>query len=88
MSVPYPPLDDVEAALVECLSEQAAAPTGMDLSRDGQVRQRLASAAWQTMQTLEKEQAAQVSLPFLTADSQEPQHFEITVTRKMIEQLC
>jgi hypothetical protein len=83
----FKPAVDQETALVDWLISQATAQTGMNLSQDPMVRERMVSAAQRTLKELESQAAAQISLPFLAADARGPKHFEIQVTRQMLQQL-
>jgi hypothetical protein len=87
-SIPTPPpATKQEAALVDWLLAQASAQTGIQLSGDPTVRDRLRNAAHLALQALELEDTAHINLPFLAADAHGPKHFAITVTRAMVEQL-
>jgi len=78
---------DQEQALVDWLVSQASAQTGVNLSRDQMVQERIVNAVRNAMQELEGQDEAVISLPFLTADGSGPKHFEMTFTRKMMDQL-
>jgi len=75
-----------ETAIVDWLVEEASAQTGMDLSRDTMVRERLTNAVRLAITDLETSDTAQLSLPFLAADEKGPKHFEFKITRQMLDQ--
>ena len=79
--------DDKEAALVDYLIEQASAQTGINLVGDQMVYQRMINGVRIALSELENQESYQLSLPFLTADSRGPKHFEFTITRGNINQL-
>mgnify|MGYP001501446445 CR=1 FL=1 len=83
----FNPADDEKTALVDWLLAQATAQTGLNLSQDPMVRDRIVNAAQNALQTLESQDTAQISLPFLAADAQGPKHFDIQLTRQMLRQL-
>ena len=81
------PVSDQESALVDWLLAQASAQSGMNLSQDQMAVERIADAARKAMKELEGQDSTHISLPFLTADGSGPMHFEIFLSRTMLEQL-
>ena len=83
-----PPLiGEEEAALVDWLLDQASEQTGVNLKGDPMAVERIANAARLARQELEEQESTLISLPFLTADGSGPKHFELTLTRNMLDQL-
>lgn len=80
------PETDQEAALIDWLVAEASAQTGVNLTNDKLARERLVDAARKAMKELEEIDSTQISLPFLAADSQGPKHFEIKISRQMLDQ--
>lgn len=83
----FRPPDDSEAAVVDYLIEQASAQTGVNLVGDQMVHQRMVNGVRIALQELETQETYTLSMPFLTADSRGPKHFEFTLTRGNINQL-
>ncbi|HNB52622.1 MAG TPA: Hsp70 family protein [Anaerolineales bacterium] len=81
------PANDQETVLVDFLIGQASAQTGMNLSNDPMVRERMVNAVRLALQNLEEKESAQINLPFLAADAQGPKHFEFKLTRSMMDQV-
>src|SRR6187399_760643 len=61
--------------------------TGLDVSKDKMVIQRLKDAAEQAKIELSSKQDASINLPFLTADATGPKHLQKTLTRSKLEQM-
>ncbi|NUM46701.1 MAG: Hsp70 family protein [Anaerolineales bacterium] len=81
------PALDGEAALVDWLIGQASAQTRIKLEHDPMVRERMLNAVRNAMRDLETQDTTQISLPFLAADTTGPKHFEIKITRSMLDQM-
>src|SRR5678816_3840841 len=61
--------------------------TGIDVSKDKMVVQRLKDAAEQAKIELSNVQEATINLPFLTADASGPKHLQKQLTRARLEQM-
>src|SRR5690606_39361671 len=61
--------------------------TGIDVSNDKMVIQRLKDAAEQAKIELSNKQETTINLPFLTADASGPKHLQKTLTRAKLEQM-
>ena len=79
--------DDVDDAIVNWMIDGFKADTGIDVSSDKIIRQRLIDAAEKTKIELSSTQQTDISLPFLTADSTGPKHMQMTLTRAELEKL-
>lgn len=80
--------DGAEArALASWLVKTAGDQIGIDLSNDQMARQRIAERASGVLDDLRSSDTAQISLPFLAADSSGPKHFSLTVTRAELGQI-
>jgi hypothetical protein len=75
-------------AVVFWLLNQACTQTGMQIDKDPVASARIAQAADKAMRALKKQDAAAISLPFLTADSNGPRHFEFQLTRAMVDEVA
>ncbi|NJN44145.1 MAG: Hsp70 family protein [Anaerolineae bacterium] len=78
---------DLETALVDYLLAQASADTGVNLSRDMMVIDRITNAARKAMNDLAETKSTNISIPFITADGSGPKHFEYTLTQDILRQL-
>lgn len=75
-------------ALVNWLLTQAFEQTGVRVADDKVAFQRIVEAAHKAVQELKARHSVTISLPFLTADASGPKHFEIRVTREVIQELA
>lgn len=75
-------------ALVNWLLTQAFEQTGVRVADDKMAYQRLVESAHKAVQELKSRDSVTISLPFLTADASGPKHFEIRVTREVIQELA
>lgn len=73
--------------VVNWLLSQAFEQTGIRVADDKLAYDRIVSAAQKAVAELKKQEAADISLPFLTADASGPKHLETRLTREMIEEL-
>ena len=73
--------DDVDQILIDHFVSEFKAETGIDVSGDSMVVQRLKDAAESAKITLSNTQKTEINLPFLTADSTGPKHFQTEITR-------
>lgn len=79
--------DDVDDALMTFLIDEFKKESGIDVSQDKMVIQRLKDAAEQAKIELSSKQDTVVNLPFLTADASGPKHLQKTITRANLEQM-
>jgi len=79
--------DDVDHTIVNWLVDSFKAETGIDVSSDKVICQRLADAAEKAKIELSSTQQTDISLPFLTADNTGPKHLQMTLTRAELEKL-
>ena len=80
-------LDRETRAVVGWLLSQAFEQTGVHIADDKLAYDRILSAAKKAVQELKTEEAATISLPFLTADTSGPKHLECRLTREAIQEL-
>ena len=79
--------DDVDQILIDHILTTFQGDTGIDLSTDNMVLQRVKDAAEKAKIELSSTQQTEVNLPFLTADSTGPKHLTITIQRSKFEQM-
>ena len=79
--------DDVDHLLMDWLSGEFRKDTGIDVSNDKMVIQRLKDAAEQAKIELSNKQETTINLPFLTADASGPKHLQKQLTRSKLEQM-
>lgn len=79
--------DNLDEVLIGYLSSEFKSETGVDISSDPIVMQRVREAAEKTKVELSNAQTSSINLPFLTADSAGPKHMNVTITRSKFEQL-
>src|SRR6478752_4530907 len=79
--------DDVDHMLMDWLSAEFRKDTGIDVSHDKMVIQRLKDAAEQAKIELSNKQETTINLPFLTADASGPKHLQKQLTRAKLEQM-
>jgi molecular chaperone DnaK len=79
--------DDLDAALIEHLKGEFRRETGIDVSGDTMVLQRLKEAAERAKIELSSAHEARIDLPFLTADATGPKHLSLTLGRARFEAL-
>ncbi len=79
--------DDIDQILIDHLLETFESNTGMDVSEDTMVLQRLKDAAEKAKIELSSTQKTEVNLPFLTADSTGPKHLVTTINRSSFEKM-
>ncbi len=79
--------DDVDHVVMDWLLAEFKKDTGMDVSADKMVIQRLKDAAEQAKIELSNVQETTVNLPFLTADASGPKHLQKQLTRAKLEQM-
>lgn len=79
--------DDVDQTIIEYLVKEFKRDTGLDVSHDKMVLQRLKEAAEKAKIDLSNSMETEINLPFLTADATGPKHLNIKLTRPKLEQL-
>ena len=79
--------DDVDNAIIDWLVDNFKTDTGVDVSGDAMVMQRLREAAERAKIELSNTQQSDVNLPFLTADATGPKHLVCTLSRANFEKL-
>ena len=79
--------DDVDQLLIEWLIAEFKKDTGLDVSEDNMVLQRLKEAAEKAKIELSSAQSTEINLPFLTADASGPKHMQVSLTRSKFEQM-
>jgi molecular chaperone DnaK len=79
--------DDVDHMLMDWLTAEFRKDTGIDVSNDKMVIQRLKDAAEQAKIELSNKQETTINLPFLTADASGPKHLQKQLTRAKLEQM-
>jgi molecular chaperone DnaK len=79
--------DDIDRAIMTWLVEEFKKDSGLDISGDKMVIQRLKDAAEQAKKELSSAQEATINLPFLTADASGPKHLQTNLSRAKLEQM-
>tara|TARA_Y100001973_G_C5202228_1_gene338742 strand:+ start:1635 stop:3512 length:1878 start_codon:yes stop_codon:yes gene_type:complete len=79
--------DNVDEILMEWMFEEFKDETGIDLSEDKMVIQRIKEASEKAKIELSSAQSTDINLPFLTADASGPKHLILSLTRSKFEQM-
>jgi molecular chaperone DnaK len=79
--------DDIDDTIMEWLIAEFRKDTGIDVSKDKMVIQRLKDASEQAKIELSSKQESSINLPFLTADASGPKHLQKSLTRAKFEQM-
>ena len=79
--------DDVDQILINWILKEFKKDTGIDLTGDKMVLQRLKEAAEKAKKELSSAQNTEINLPFLTADQTGPKHFMQGLSRSKFEQM-
>lgn len=79
--------DDFDDILIKYLIDEFKKDSGIDVSADKMVKQRLKEAAEKAKIELSSVKETEISLPFLTADANGPKHLQIKLTRSKFEQM-
>ena len=79
--------DDFDDVLIRHLIEEFKSSSGVDVSGDKMVMQRLKEAAEKAKIELSNVKETEINLPFLTADATGPKHLSLKLTRAKFEQL-
>ena len=79
--------DDIDHQVMDWLVAEFRKETGIDVSNDKMVLQRLKDSAEQAKIELSNVQETTINLPFLTADASGPKHLSKVLTRARLEQM-
>jgi len=79
--------DDIDNRLMEWLVSEFKKDTGIDVSKDKMVLQRLKEAAEKAKIELSSVQETEINLPYLTADATGPKHLLKKLSRSKFEQM-
>jgi molecular chaperone DnaK len=79
--------EDFDLRLIEYLSTEFKADSGIDLSGDPLAMQRLKEAAEKAKIELSSSSQTEVNLPYITADASGPKHLVVKLTRAKLESL-
>jgi molecular chaperone DnaK len=79
--------DDFDQKVIQYLIAEFKKEQGIDLSKDPIAMQRLKEAAERAKCDLSSTMQTDINLPFITADSSGPKHFNLKLTRAKLEQL-
>ena len=80
--------DDFDQRIVNWICDDFQSTTGIDLRRDRAAMQRLTEAAVKAKEELSTVTQSAISIPFITADANGPQHIDTTLRRAKMEELC
>src|SRR5690242_17444974 len=79
--------DNIDQRIIDWLIAEFKKYTGIDVSKDKMVLQRLKEAAEKAKIELSSMAETEINLPFLTADQTGPKHLSIKITRAKLEQM-
>jgi molecular chaperone DnaK len=79
--------DDFDARIIDWLIEEFKKDSGIDVSDDKLVMQRLKDAAEKAKIELSQQPETDINLPFLTADASGPKHLQIKLSRAKFESM-
>ncbi|MCS6858571.1 MAG: molecular chaperone DnaK, partial [Sandaracinaceae bacterium] len=79
--------DDIDNRIIDYLIAEFRKDTGIDMSKDKMVLQRLKDAAEKAKIELSSKLETTINLPFLTADASGPKHLNIKLTRAKLESM-
>ena len=80
--------DDMDQKIMDWLIQEFKTETGIDVSRDKMVLQRLKEASEKAKIELSSTMETEINLPFLTADQTGPKHLVKKLSRSKFEQMC
>jgi len=80
--------DDMDQKIMDWLIQEFRSETGIDVSKDKMVLQRLKEASEKAKIELSSTMETEINLPFLTADQTGPKHLVKKLTRAKFEQMC
>lgn len=79
--------EDFDNAIVNYFLDEFKKTDGIDLRKDNAAMQRLKDEAEKAKKELSSTTEIEVNIPFITADSDGPKHFEVKLTRTKLEEL-
>jgi molecular chaperone DnaK len=79
--------DNIDQVVIDWLIAEFRKDTGIDVSKDKMVLQRLKEAAEKAKIELSSTMETEINLPFLTADATGPKHLAIKLSRAKLEQM-
>ena len=79
--------DNIDQVVIDWLISEFKRDTGIDVSKDKMVLQRLKDAAEKAKIELSSTMETEVNLPFLTADQTGPKHLAVKLSRAKLEQM-
>ncbi|MCC7381763.1 MAG: molecular chaperone DnaK [Deltaproteobacteria bacterium] len=79
--------DDFDGTIMQWLMDEFRKDTGIDVTKDKMVVQRLKEAAEKAKIELSAAFETEINLPFLTADTSGPKHLQVKLTRAKFEAL-
>jgi molecular chaperone DnaK len=79
--------DNIDQTIIDWLIAEFKRDSGLDVSKDKMVLQRLKEAAEKAKIELSSMVESEINLPFLTADQTGPKHLAIKLTRARLEQM-
>ncbi len=79
--------DDIDQKIIQFFIAEFKKESGMDVSKDQLVVQRLKDAAEKSKHELSSTLQTEVNIPFLTADASGPKHFTMSFSRAKLEEL-
>src|SRR5699024_686459 len=79
--------DDFDKKIVDYMLAEFKKAEGVDLSTDKMAMQRLKEAAEKAKKELSSSTTTNINLPFITATSEGPKHFEMNLTRAKFNEL-
>ena len=79
--------DDFDARIMKYITDTFKAEQGIDITGDKMAMQRIKEAAEKAKIDLSGMSSTDINLPFITADSNGPKHFETTLTRAKFNEL-
>ncbi len=80
--------DDMDQKIMDWLIQEFKTETGIDVSKDKMVLQRLKESSEKAKIELSSTMETEINLPFLTADATGPKHLVKKLTRSKFEQMC
>ena len=79
--------DDFDQKIIDWMLSEFKAKEGVDLSNDKMALQRLKEAAEKAKKELSSATTTNINLPFITATSEGPKHFDMNLTRAKFDEL-
>ena len=79
--------EDFDNVIVNFLCDEFKKESGVDIKNDAAAMQRVKDEAEKAKKELSSATSTDINLPFLSADTDGPKHFEFTLTRAKMEEL-